>query len=116
MVSRIGCVGLSCCVYFFLGCRSPATYEIIEVSNGEKMLDMHGCFRGGEAGQMPEVPATDRPWHRQDHNLAKTCRDNPAKGKAVFGAGELFYAVFNSTEATIARWHQEPPSTAGDRQ
>ncbi len=42
MVSRACCFGLSCLLYFFLGCRSqPATYEIIEVSNGEKMLDMH---------------------------------------------------------------------------
>ena len=80
---------------FFLGCKSqPALYEMIEVKHGETMLDMHRRFRSGEEGQMPEVPAINRPANRQDHNLAKACRDNPAKGKAVLGAGQLFHAVF----------------------
>ena len=79
---------------FFLGCRSPATYEMIEVKHGEKMLDLHGCFRGGEAGQMPEVPAINRPANRQNHNTAEACRDDPAKGKAILGAGQLFHTVF----------------------
>jgi|LakMenEpi03Aug12_release.lakeMendotaPanAssembly.Ray.scaffolds.fasta_scaffold676973_2 hypothetical protein len=79
---------------FFLGCKSPATYEIIEVKNGETMLDMHRRIRGGEAGQMPEVPAINRSWHRQNQDSPKACRDYPAKGKAVFGAGELFHTVF----------------------
>jgi len=95
MVFRACCVSFGCCVYFFLGCKSPATYEIIEVSNGKTMLDMHRCVRGGEAGQMPEVPAIERPANRQDHNPAKARRDYSAKGKAVFGAGELFHAIFN---------------------
>ena len=83
-------------VVFFLGCRSqPAVYETIEVKHGEKMLDLHRCFRGGQAGQMPEVPTIDRPANRQDHNSAKACRDNPAKGKAVPGAGQLFHTVFD---------------------
>jgi len=95
MVSRACCVGISCCVYFFLGCKSPATYEIIEVSSEQKMQHMHRCFRSGEAGQMPKVPATNRSSNRQDHNPAKACRDDSAKGEAVLGAGQLFHAVFD---------------------
>jgi hypothetical protein len=58
------------------------------------MLDMQRCFRGGKAGQMPEVPAINRLENRQDHNPAKACRDDSAKGKAVLGTGELLHAVF----------------------
>jgi len=95
MVSRIGCVGLSCCVYFFLGCKSqPAAYEIIEVSSGQKMLDLHRCVRDGQTGQMPEVPAINRSWHRQNQDPPKACRDNPKACKAVLGAGELLHAVY----------------------
>jgi hypothetical protein len=85
-----------CCVYVcFLGCKSqPALYEIIEVKHGEKMLDMHRCIRGGQAGQMPEVPTANRSWHRQNQDPAKACRDDSPKGKAVLGAGQLFHAVF----------------------
>jgi len=95
MVSRACCVGFSCCVYFFfLGCKSPATYEIIEVKHGETMLDLHRRVRGGKAGQMPEVPAINRSSNRQDHNPAKACRNDSAKGEAVLGTGELFHTVF----------------------
>jgi hypothetical protein len=86
-----------CCVYgCFLGCKSqPATYEIIEVEHGETMLDMHRRFRGGKAGQMPEMPTANRSWHRQNQDIAKACRDNPKAGKAVSGASQLFHAVFD---------------------
>jgi hypothetical protein len=84
----LGCFG------FFLGCKSPAVYEIIEVSSEQKMLDLHRCVRGGKAGQMPKVPTANRSWYRQNQDPAKACRDYSAKGKAVFGSGQLFHAVF----------------------
>jgi hypothetical protein len=94
MAHRIFCFCVLGCFGFFLGCKSPAVYEIIEVSNGKKMQHLHRRFRDGKAGQMPEVPTTNRSWYRQNHNPAKACRDNSAKGKAVLGAGQLFHAVF----------------------
>jgi hypothetical protein len=96
MGNRVFCFCVLGCFGFFLGCQSsPAVYEIIEVKHGETMLDMHRRFRGGEAGQMPEVPAANRSWHRQNQDTAKACRDDSKACKAILGAGELFHAIFD---------------------
>jgi hypothetical protein len=94
MGNRVFCFCVLGCFGFFLGCKSPAVYEMIEVKNGETMQHLHRRIRGGKAGQVPEVPTIDRSWHRQNQDPAKACRDNPAKGKAVLGASELFHTVF----------------------
>jgi hypothetical protein len=94
MANRIFCFCVLGCFGFFLGCKSPALYEIIEVSNGEKMQYLHRRIRGGKARQMPEVPAANRSWNRQNQDPAKACGDDSAKGKAILGAGELFHTVF----------------------
>jgi hypothetical protein len=53
MAHRIFCFCVLGCFGFFLGCKSPAVYEIIEVSNGKKMQHLHRRFRDGKAGQVP---------------------------------------------------------------
>jgi hypothetical protein len=95
MANRIFCFCVLGCFGFFLGCKSPAVYEIIEVSNAQTMLDLHRRFRGGKAGQVPEMPAINRSWHRQNQDPPKACRDDSKACKAIPGAGELFHAVFD---------------------
>ena len=72
---------------FFLGCKSPATYEIIEVKHGSEVLGMHRWNRGVRGRQMPEVPRLDRLEYRSDFDPAKAREENPATGRAVFGSG-----------------------------
>jgi hypothetical protein len=72
---------------FFLGCKSqPATYEIIEVSNGSEVRDMHGSIRGGKGRQMPEVYRYDGAWHQSYFNPRATRKANPESAAAVFGS------------------------------
>ena len=85
MVFRIGCVGLSCLFYFFLGCKSqPAVYEIIEVKNGSEVRDMHGSIRRGKGRQMPEVHRTYGSWSRSNCNFEDARKTNPKSTETVF--------------------------------
>jgi hypothetical protein len=85
MANRIFCFCVLGCFGFFLGCKSPVLYEIIEVKNGSEVLDMHRWNRGVQGGQMPEVPRPDRAWGRSDFNPAEARQENPATGRAVLG-------------------------------
>jgi hypothetical protein len=87
MANRIFCFCVLGCFGFFLGCKSPAVYEIIEVSNAQTMLDLHRRIRGGQAGQMPEVPRLDRAWNRSDFDFVEACQADPATSRAVLGPG-----------------------------
>jgi hypothetical protein len=69
---------------FFLGCRSPATYEIIEVKHGSEVRDMHGPIRGGQGRKMPEVYRSHRAWSRTDCDPQDARQANPKSTAAVF--------------------------------
>jgi hypothetical protein len=72
---------------FFLGCKSPATYEIIEVKNGETMQHLHRWNRGVRGRPMPEVPRPNGARGRSDFNPFEAREENTAKGRAVLGPG-----------------------------
>ena len=88
MVYRVCCFCVCCCVYVcFLGCKSqPATYEIIEVSNGSEVRDMHGSVRRGEGRQMPKVYRTYGAWARSICDFEDARQANPKSTATVFGS------------------------------
>jgi hypothetical protein len=69
---------------FFLGCKSPALYEIIEVKNGSEVRDMHGSIHRGQGRQMPEVYRSHRSRTRSICDPQYARQANPKSTAAVF--------------------------------
>jgi hypothetical protein len=87
MANRIFCFCVLGCFGFFLGCKSqPTVYEIIEVSNGSEMRDMHRPIRRGEGRQMPEVYRSHRAWARSNCDSKDARNTNPKSAATVFGS------------------------------
>jgi hypothetical protein len=84
MANRIFCFCVFGCFGFFLGCRSPATYEIIEVKDGSEVRDMHRPIHGIRGQQMPEVYRAYGSWSRTDCDPQYARQANPKSAAAVF--------------------------------
>jgi hypothetical protein len=84
MANRVFCFCVLGCFGFFLGCKSPALYEIIEVKNGSEVRDMHRSVCGGQGRQMPEVHRPYGASYRSDYNPRKTCQANSKSTATVF--------------------------------
>jgi hypothetical protein len=90
MANRIFCFCVLGCFGFFLGCKSqPATYEIIEVSNGSEVLPMHRSIRYGQGRQMPEVHRPYGAWVRSICDPQDARQANPESTATVFGSDRI---------------------------
>jgi hypothetical protein len=69
---------------FFLGCKQPALYEIIEVKHGSEVRDMHGSICRGKGRQMPEVYRPYGSWSRSICDPQDARQANPKSTAAVF--------------------------------
>jgi hypothetical protein len=89
MANRIFCFCVLGCFGFFLGCKSPALYEIIEVKHGSEVRDMHGPIRGGKGRQMPEVHRPYGSWSRSICDPQYARQANPKPTATVFGSNRI---------------------------